>query len=75
MLTSRKMAAKTELILQVKMKKVKRANPQTSRYRAMTALYWGEVKPVGSAAVAYGAASWRVGFPCVSFFSLFCAIG
>jgi hypothetical protein len=36
----------------VNMKKVKRAKPQTRRYRAITALYSGEVKPVGSAAVA-----------------------
>lgn len=40
--TSRKMAAKTALILVVKMKKVKRAKPQIIRYRATVALNSGE---------------------------------
>jgi len=39
--TSRKMAAKTALILQVKTKKVKRAKPQTIRYRATVSLNSG----------------------------------
>jgi hypothetical protein len=55
------MEANTALILQVKMKKVKRAKPQTTRYMAMTALKAGDASPVGSSAVAYGAPSCSVG--------------
>ena len=60
-LTSKNMDANTALILQVKMKKVKSAKPQTSRYTPITALYPGEASPVGSSAVAYGAPSCSVG--------------
>lgn len=63
MLTKRKMAAKTTLVLRVKIKYVKSAKPQTIRYRAMTALYSGEAAPDTALVplAEYGAARPRVG--------------
>ena len=61
--TKRKIRAKTLLVFRVKIQKVKRAKPQTRRYRAMTALYSFEAPPVMASvpSAEYGAARPRVG--------------
>lgn len=63
MVTKRKMLAKTAFVRRVKMKKVSSANPQTSRYSAMTALYAGDAMPsaILSPVVEYAAARPKVG--------------